>query len=291
MLEKLRTLYEKKLVIKVLTVLLVVFFSIAIMIPLLSLAELFGVNVRENANINLKVDFANIFFFFLFGACSVTIIWLAQKYLHSKELVELGFRSKIFKPFIFGFILGAFQIGLEYFIFILFADKVEYTSVIPSNVSLLSYIGYYIYFLFGMIIWNSFIEELGTRAYPIETLKNHLNPHVIFTLMGILFTLGHFVIHDFSVGSFVGIFIASYTYSLLYYFSGSIWLVIGTHSGLNWVGFSFFGTNWKLGALLNTSIYDIPNWIYNFTGPFIGILVLLLIIYAHKKDLLKKLYA
>jgi membrane protease YdiL (CAAX protease family) len=293
MLEKFRALYKEKLAVKIGTVLLVVFFSIAIMVPLLELAKLFGVNIRENANLDLKVDFANVFFFFLYGSCSIGIIWLAQKYIHQRKLVDLGFKTKVFKLFFLGFIVGVCKIGFEYIILGLNAEEVKFIPTVPANVSLLSYIGYYLYFFFGFIVWNSLIEELSTRAYAIETLKKHVNPHIIFTSVGILFTIGHFIIHDFSVASFISLFITSYIFSLVYYYSNSIWLVIGIHSGLNWFGFSFSGgaTNWKLGALVRIEIYDIPTWIYNLSGPMIGILLLLLVIYSNKKGFFKKISA
>lgn len=261
------------------------------MIPLLKLGELFGVNVRENSGMNFKVNFANTFLFFLFGSCSIAIIWLAQKYIHLRKLEDLGFQSKIIKHFIFGFLIGALQISLYYLILMLNAGEIKYNPVIiPNDSSIFTYIGYYIYFFFGMIVWNSFIEELCTRAYPIETLKKHLNPHIIFVIMGILFTAGHFVIHEFSIGYCISLFLASYTFSFLYYFSKSIWLVIGMHSGLNWLAFSFFGTNWKLGALFNIQITEITSWVFYYTESIIGLLLLFLIIYANKKGFFKKFY-
>ncbi len=287
---KFRALYDKSLPIKIVTVIMVVFLSIAIMLPLIKLAEWFGVNVMENNNTGLKVDFANAFFFFLFGCCSVAIIWLAQKYLHRGKLADLGFRTKVLKLFLIGFVVGVINIGLEYLIFGLSATEVRFVTVVPNDVSILSYIGYYLYFFFGMIVWNSFIEELGTRSYPIESLKGHLNPHIIFTVMGVIFTAGHFVVHDFNIPSCVSIFLSSYIYSLVYYYSRSIWLVIGMHSGLNWFGFSFGGsiTNWKLGAIMRIEIYDIPDSVYHLSGPIIDVALLLLVVHLHKSGFFQK---
>jgi membrane protease YdiL (CAAX protease family) len=289
MLDKFRTLYEEKLYVKLITVFLVVFSSIAIMIPLIKFASLFGVDVMNDNNVRMKVNFGNVFFFFLFGACSITIIWLAQKYLHKRTLADLGFKTKVLKLFFIGFMIGVFMSGLKYLVFGLSASEVKFVSIIPNNVSIPAYIGYYFYFFFGMLIWNSLIEELGTRAYPIETLRKHLNHHIIFTIMGVLFTLGHFVVHDFSVASAISLFISSYVFSGVYYYSGSIWLAIGAHTGINWFGFSFGGgvENWKLGALVRIEIYDIPTWIFQVSGPLIGVGVLLLVRHANNKGLFK----
>lgn len=290
MLNKFRTLCEEKLYLKLITVFLVVLASIAIMIPIVQLALLFGVDLMKDNGVQMKVDFGNVFFFFLFGACSIAIIWLAQKYIHKRTLADLGFRTKVLKLFFIGFLVGVFMVGLEYLVLGISAQEVKFVSVIPNNISMPAYIGYYSYFFFGMLIWNSLIEELGCRAYPIEALRKHLNPHIIFTIMGVLFTLGHFVVHDFSAAYAISLFIASYALSGVYYYSGSIWLAIGVHTGMNWFGFSFGGNvdNWKLGALIRIEIDDIPTGIFHVTGPLIGICVFLLVRYANKKGLFKK---
>jgi len=289
MLDKFRVLHKEKLAVKIITVLVIVFFSIAIMLPLIKLAELCGVNILDNGGLDFEVTFGYIFFFFLFGICSVTIIWLAQKHLHKGKLFDLGFRSKVSKFLLIGFLFGAFKAVLVYVVYMCTSSHFVCTPVVPNNISALTYIGYYTYFLFGFILWNSFIEELGTRAYPIEKLKKHLNPHLIFTLMGILFTAGHFVVHEFELGYCLSLFISSYLLSLVYYYSNSIWLVIGVHNGMNWVGFSFAGSNWKLGALVKFEFYDVPSWIVSFSSTILGLLLLLLVVYANKKGFFKRI--
>lgn len=290
MLEKFRTLYEKKLSIKLITVFLVVVASLAIMIPIVQLALLFGVDLKKEHDVRMKVDFANVFFFFLFGASSIAIIWLAQKYLHKRSLADLGFRTKILKLSFIGFVIGVLMVGLEYLVLGMSAGEVKFVSIIPENVSLLAYIGYYCYYFFGVLLWNSLIEELGCRAYPIEALRKHLNPHIIFTLMGVLFTLAHFIVREFDIAYAIGLFIVSYALSGVYYYSGSICLAIGVHTGINWFYFSFGGAieNWKLGALVRIEIYDVPTWILHVTQPLIGIAVFLLVRLAHKKGLFEK---
>jgi membrane protease YdiL (CAAX protease family) len=291
MLEKFRTIYRNYLFIKIITVVLVVFFSVAIMIPLVRIAELFGINIREHTGVNFDISFGNVFFFLLFGLCSIGIIWLAQKYIHQKKLSELGFQGKVWRTLLIGFIVGAILVSLKNSVLILSAENVKYVKAIPADVSFLTYFAYYFYFLVGFIFWNSFIEELSTRAYPIKKLKNHINPHILFTIMGLIFSLGHFVLRDFSLGYFLSLFIFSYIFSLLYFYSNSIWLPIGIHSGVNWVEFSFFGTNWKLGAIYNIELYNIPDWSYNYANVFILLGFLLLIIYLNKKGFFNKYFS
>ncbi len=291
MLQKLRTAYKNHLVLKIITVTLVVFLSVAIMLPVISIAELFGVHIRENTGQNFEVKFANVFFFFLFGVCSIGIIWLTQKYIHQKKLAELGFQGKIGRTIGIGFIVGAILVALKYIVLIASAENVKYIKVIPADISILTYLAYYLYFFVGFLFWNSFIEELSTRAYPIQKLKNYMNPHVIFVIMGLIFSLGHFVLKDFSLGYFLSLFIYSYIFSLLYFYSNSIWLPVGLHSGVNWVEFSFFGTNWKLGAIYNIEIFNIPDWSFHYGNVLILLGFLILIIYLNKKRFFKRYFA
>jgi len=290
MTEKLKKLYHRYLAVKMITVIVIVFLSVAIMLPLIKIAEQFGINIRENTGLNFDVSFGNVFFFFLFGICSIGIIWLAQKYIHQKKFSELGFKSKIWTTLFFGFVTGAILVSLKYLVLIFNAETVNYVPIVSSNIPILNYLGYYAYFLIGFIFWNSFIEELGTRAYPIEKLKNHMNPHIIFTVMGLIFALGHLVMNDFSLGYFTSLFIASYIYSLLYYYSGSIWLSVGMHSGVNWVGFSFFGTNWKLGAIYNIEISGVSNWIVEYSNVIIQLVFLLFVVYLKRKGFFEKYF-
>lgn len=288
MIEKFRRYYEEKLTVKIITVIVVVLLAMGIMLPLVLIAELFGVNLRENNGVDLVVDFPNILFFVLFVCSSTFVIWAAQKYIHLGKLLDLGFRTKVFKFLIIGFIAGVIKSAAGYGIMALNANTITFTDVIPEDVSFLSHAGYYLYFIIGLIILNSFVEELVTRAYPIEKLRKHINPHIIFIIMGIIFTAGHFFTRDFNFGYSLSLFIYSYTFSLLYHYSSSIWLVIGMHGGINWVAFSFFGTNWKLGALVNVEIAGMPQWIASYTQPIIGVIVLLLVVYLNKKGFFKK---
>jgi len=291
MIKLVREKYKKHLAFKILMVVIVVLSSVAIMLPLMQLAAIFGINVRENTGINFKPDFGSIFFFFLFGILSIIIIWLAQKYIHQKPLRELRFSSKIGRDLFFGFLLGIIIVAIINIIYGLSAETIEYIPItVPDNISVVSYIGYYIYFIIGFIVWNSFIEEFGMRVYPIEKLKNYINPHIIFVIMGIIFALGHFIAREFDTHYFISLFGFSYVFSLLYFYSRSIWLVVGVHSGVNWINFTFFGTNWKMGALYNIEISNFPTWIYEYTSIIIYLILLGIFIFLNKKGFFDKYF-
>lgn len=289
MMERFRKLYEQKLSLKITTVVLVVLLSMGFMLPVVIIAEYFGINLRENVGLKMKVDLPNILFFLLFIAGTTLIISGAQKYIHKEKLFDLGFRTKVFSLLIIGFLFGVIQSVLGYLIMGLNAEQVTFTDVIPEDVQILSYIGYYFYFIFGFLFLNSYIEELVTRAYPIEKLRKYINPHIIFIVMGVIFTAGHFISRDFNLGYCLSLFIYSYTLSLVYFYSKSIWLVIGLHSGLNWVAFSFFNVNWRTGGITHISIADMTPWVAYYTQPIIGILALLFVVLLQKKGFYEKM--
>ena len=180
MLEKFRDMYKEKLSVKIVTVTLVVLLKVAVMVLLIKVAELFDVNIRGNTGLNFKVTFGIVFTFFLLGVCTTTIIWLAQKYIHKKTLSELGLNRKIWLPSLIGFILGTIMFSLRYVFFYFKGADITFTKIISEDVPLITYLGYYLYFFIGFLFWNSFIEEIGTRAYPIQRLKKHVNPHIIY---------------------------------------------------------------------------------------------------------------
>jgi hypothetical protein len=52
-----------------------IFFSVAIMLPQIKIAELFGINIRENTGLNFDVSFGNVSRFFLFALRSTVILF------------------------------------------------------------------------------------------------------------------------------------------------------------------------------------------------------------------------
>ena len=79
-------------------------------------------------------------------------------------------------------------------------------------------------------------------------------------------------------------------FSLLYFYSNSIWLPVGMHSGVNWVGFSFFGTNWKLGAIYAIEISGVSNWIVEYSNVIIQLVFLLFVVYLKRKGFFEKYF-
>lgn len=291
MIKILREKYKKYLVVKILVVITVVLLSVGIIAPLVKLAALFGINIQENTGLNFKPSLGLIFFTFLFGLCSFIVIWLAQRYIHQKPLSQLGFKSKIGRDVFLGFLIGIIIVSAKYIIYGISAKTIEYNPItVPNDVSIITYIGYYIHFIIGFIICNSFIEEFVTRAYPIEKLKNHINPHVIFIIMGLIFTFGHLITREFNIHYCIAIFGYSYVFSLLYFYSRSIWLVAGVHAGVNWINFTFFGTNWKIGGLYTIKISNFPTWIYDYTDIFIYLTIITLIIWLSRKGFFRKYF-
>ena len=291
MIDKFRELYKEKLSVKMVTVLVVIFLSIATAKPIKKIAELFDINFSESTGLNFKVTFGIVFTFFLIGVSVTTVIWLAQKYIHKKPLSELGFSRKIWLPSLIGFILGTIMFSLRYVFFYFNGASITFTKIISEDVPLITYLGYYLYFFIGFLFWNSFIEEIGMRAYAIQRLKKHINPHIIFTIMGLIFSVIHFTVRDFNLWYFLNLFLYSYIFSLIYYYSNSIWFIIAIHSGSNWVAYSFFGNNnWKLGGLYTTEITNVARWTSDYANVFILFGIVLFIVFLNKKGIFKKYF-
>jgi hypothetical protein len=62
------------------------------------------------------------------------------------------------------------------------------------------------------------------------------------------------------------------------------------HSGVNWVGFSFFGTNWELGAIYNIEISGVSNWIVEYSNVIIQLVFLLFVVYLKRKGFFEKYF-
>jgi hypothetical protein len=60
------------------------------------------------------------------------------------------------------------------------------------------------------------------------------------------------------------------------------------HSGVNWIGFSFFGTKWKLGAIYNIAISGVSNWVVDYSNAIIQFMFLLGIIFLNHKGFFNK---
>lgn len=236
------------------------------MLPFLGIAKLLGVDMSKLSGAQFQFQPVPVLFFFCYGATVVLVIALAQKYLHRRSLKDLGFRPGFLIPLITGTIFGIATKALWLAMLLLSADEYSFTNIVPTDLSMISYVLHYLYFLIGFITLNSFIEEFSIRAYPFENLRKRIHPVILAVASSVVFTAGHFLANEFSIPYALALMSAGLLYSCVYFQTGSIWAVVGLHNGANWFTFTFFGSSWKIGHIYETTISGTPQWIAEYSS-------------------------
>ena len=236
------------------------------MLPFLGIAKLLGVDMSKLSGVQFQFQPVPVLFFFCYGATVVLVIALAQKYLHRRSWKDLGFRPGFFIPLITGTILGIATKAVWLAMLLLSADEYSFSNIVPTDLSLISYVLHYLYFLIGFITLNSFIEEFSIRAYPFENLRKRIHPVILAVASSLVFTVGHFLANEFSIPYALALISAGLLYSCVYLQTGSIWMIVGLHNGANWFTFTFFGSSWKIGHIYETNISGTPQWIVEYSS-------------------------
>ena len=265
-----------------LIVVLVAILAMISMLPYLGIATLFGVDMSKLSGVNFQFEFWPVFLFFLYGATVVLVVGLAMKYLHRRNLADLGFRAGFLVPMVLGSLLG---IGIKAtWLAILLFSCSDYScrSIIPENVSWVNYLTHYSYFLVGFITLNSFIEEFATRAYPFAMLKERINPLILTVASSLVFTVGHFLVNEFSLPYALALLTMGILLAYVYFQTDSIWAVVGIHNGINWTTYTFFGTSWKIGHVFETAISGVPQWINEYSS-FVTYLLAIVLVWLFSK--------
>lgn len=121
-------------------------------------------------------------------------------------------------------------------------------------------------FLFAFI--STFIqsssEEMWCRGFMYERINERYPLWVSVAVNGIFFGLMHMLNPSVSVLSITGIIICGFSYSLLRWYSGSIWVAMGIHTGWNFTQNFLFGLP-NSGLISEVSLFhlDAANGINN----------------------------
>ena len=257
---------ERPLWLQVILVTSIALIAMISMLPFLGIAKLLGVDMSKLSGVQFQFQPVPVLFFFGYGATVVLVIALAQKYLHRNSLKDLGFRPGFLLPIIAGTIFGIATKAVWLAMLLLSADEYSFTNIVPTDLSMIRYVLHYLYFLIGFITLNSFIEEFSIRAYPFENLRKRIHPVILAVASSLVFTAGHFFANEFSIPYALALMSAGLLYSSVYIQTGSIWAIVGVHNGANWFTFTFFGSNWKIGHVYETTISGAPQWIAEFSS-------------------------
>ena len=165
-----------------------------------------------------------------------------------------------------------------------------------------SQIPYFLFSLFCVCIQSS-SEELWCRGFMYERLHERYPLWVAVAVNGVLFGLLHIFNPGAAVIPIVGIIITGLSYSLLRWYSGSIWVAMGIHTGWNFTQNYLFGlpnsglvseaSVFHLGAANGTTTW-VYDWVFGVEGGipalFIdGLLGVIIIYLACKSGKIKEL--
>ena len=226
-------------------------FPMIVLIP----AQYLGVDLSTLQGSKFVVSFTTVSIIMAYTAINIGIVYFFQVFYHRRPFSELGFRRDWLRPTIMGHLLG---IALEVILVgltMLYTGITSFKWAVPEDVSVLSIVSYYSFFLV-MLFLNSLKEEVLFRSYVIETFGEYQKGKwLVIVISSILFSVIHLVLEPPTLHSFIYRFLFGVFACQLYFMTRSIWFIIGVHSGWNWIVLTFEG-NWKLGGIFEMDLGD-----------------------------------
>ena len=208
----------KLLLIPILVVIFIIIINQLLILPLMpifndSLEEIFSFSGTSNL-----VDEA---------FCLFLSIFLMTK-ISKLKIEQLGFtKDNIVFSYLKGALFGTLQIFTVFFIiFGLKAIDVYYVG----NISILLLIKVFIIFIF-----QALLEEILFRGYLMPFFSKVIGIKFTIILLSFLFTCIHLFNPNLNVVGLVNVFLAGVTFSLIYYYTGNLWLVGAMHTLWNFI--------------------------------------------------------
>ena len=233
----------KLLLIPILVVILIMFINQLLIIPLIfifndSLKELLSFSGTSNLVSEVITFFLSIF--------------LMTK-ISKLKIEQLGF-SKDDMPisYLKGALFGILQISIVFFIiFGLKAIDVYYVG----NINVLLLIKVFIFFIF-----QGLLEELLFRGYLMPLFSKVIGIKFTIILLSFLFTCIHLLNPNLNIIGLVNVFLAGVTFSLIYYYTGNLWIVGAMHTFWNFILGFIVGSQVSGIATYNSIFFSIPVW-------------------------------
>lgn len=146
---------------------------------------------------------------------------------------------------------------------------------------------------FGYIIFAmAFTEEIVFRGYVFQLFCERRSPIASVFAFSLIFAFAHISNPSLSYLSFLNLFLAGISLSLMYLRTKSLWLGIGFHTGWNFfqfllLGSPISGTNY-FSPVIKTKLNDLPEIIFGGAfgiegGLFATLLMLFVIFWVAKK--------
>ena len=231
----------KLLLIPILVVIFIIIINQLLILPLMpifndSLEEIFSFSGTSNL-----VDEA---------FCLFLSIFLMTK-ISKLKIEQLGFtKDNIVFSYLKGALFGTLQIFTVFFIiFGLKAIDVYYVG----NISILLLIKVFIIFIF-----QALLEEILFRGYLMPFFSKVIGIKFTITLLSFLFTCIHLFNPNLDIIGLANVFLAGVTFSLIYYYTGNLWLVGAMHTLWNFILGFIVGSQISGIITYNSVFFSIP---------------------------------
>lgn len=231
----------KLLLIPILVVIFIIIINQFLILPLMpifndSLEEIFSFSGTSNL-----VDEA---------FCLFLSIFLMTK-ISKLKIEQLGFtKDNIVFSYLKGALFGTLQIFTVFFIiFGLKAIDVYYVGNIP----ILLLIKVFIIFIF-----QALLEEILFRGYLMPFFSKVIGIKFTITLLSFLFTCIHLFNPNLDIIGLANVFLAGVTFSLIYYYTGNLWLVGAMHTLWNFILGFIVGSQISGIITYNSVFFSIP---------------------------------
>ena len=231
----------KLLLIPILVVIFIIVINQLLILPLMpifndSLEEIFSFSGTSNL-----VDEA---------FCLFLSIFLMTK-ISKLKIEQLGFtKDNIVFSYLKGALFGTLQIFTVFFIiFGLKAIDVYYVG----NISILLLIKVFIIFIF-----QALLEEILFRGYLMPFFSKVIGIKFTIILLSFLFTCIHLFNPNLDIIGLANVFLAGVTFSLIYYYTGNLWLVGAMQTLWNFILGFIVGSQISGIITYNSVFFSIP---------------------------------
>ena len=182
--------------------------------------------------------------------CLFLSIFLMTK-ISKLKIEQLGFtKDNIVFSYLKGALFGTLQIFTVFFIiFGLKAIDVYYVG----NISILLLIKVFIIFIF-----QALLEEILFRGYLMPFFSKVIGIKFTIILLSFLFTCIHLFNPNLDIIGLANVFLAGVTFSLIYYYTGNLWLIGAMHTLWNFILGFIVGSQISGIITYNSVFFSIP---------------------------------
>ena len=225
-------------------ILVVIFIIIINQLLILPLMPIFNDSLEEIFSFSGTSNLADEAF------CLFLSIFLMTK-ISKLKIEQLGFtKDNIVFSYLKGALFGTLQIFTVFFIiFGLKAIDVYYVG----NISILLLIKVFIIFIF-----QALLEEILFRGYLMPFFSKVIGIKFTITLLSFLFTCIHLFNPNLDLIGLANVFLAGVTFSLIYYYTGNLWLVGAMHTLWNFILGFIVGSQVSGIITFNSIFFSIP---------------------------------